>query len=298
MVNKKYTIQDVKQALEAEGYKLVSSEYVHCEERLDYLCPKGHRGKMRWITFRRGSRCHKCAKCKRLTIQEVTEAFEAEGYTLLSVYSNNRSKLKFKCPHGHNGTTCWMIWERGHRCAECAGNKKYEIGHIKQEFEKEGYILLSPTYEGALIKLAYTCPEGHTGSISWTKFQSGHRCPQCREWKGEKLLKEILQQLFPDQEIRQYDNLEFLNRQTVDFSIREKKLAFEYDGRQHFEPVCYGGMSLDQAEENFNLQQEWDQRKKTLCSMHQYHLIRIAYNEELTLATLKRKIEGELPETV
>lgn len=293
-MNRKYTIDIVRQAFEAEGYQLISTKYVHCEAKLDYICPEGHRGQMRWITFRRGSRCRKCAGCKRLTSQEVANAFKAEGYILLSNYSNNRSNLEFKCPNGHSGTTCWMIWERGHRCAECVGNKRYEIEDIRQEFEKEGYILLSSIYKGALVKLNYTCPKGHTRSISWTKFQSGHRCPLCREWKGEKQLKKVLRQIFQNYKIRQYDNLGFLNRQTVDFSIREKRLAFEYDGRQHFEPVCYGGISFEQAKENLKLQQEWDRRKETLCDQHQYCLIRIPYNEELNSITLQRKIESEL----
>ena len=57
--------------------------------------------------------------------------------------------------------------------------KKKTIEEIKQAFEKEGYILLSTEYINAHNKLDYICPKGHRHSITWSKFNTGRRCPKC-----------------------------------------------------------------------------------------------------------------------
>jgi very-short-patch-repair endonuclease len=137
-------------------------------------------------------------------------------------------------------------------------------------------------------KLDYRCPKGHCRQITWSDFKQGYRCPICRERKKEKQLGEILENIFPGK-IRHLDNLGFLGRQSVDYSVCESRMAFEYDGRQHFEPVMFGS-DKEQAELNFILQQERDERKNRLCKENNYCLIRISYREKLSLKNIKRKI--------
>ncbi len=132
---------------------------------------------------------------KKYTIEEIRLKFEKEEYKLLSKkYINNKQKLEYICPEGHKGSITYNHFQRGTRCAECAGNKKKIIGEIKPKFEKEGYILLSKEYRGANYKLEYICSKGHKGSISWSSFQQGKRCNKCKieaqsgennnNWKG------------------------------------------------------------------------------------------------------------------
>jgi hypothetical protein len=57
--------------------------------------------------------------------------------------------------------------------------KKLTIEYIRDEFEKEGYTLLSEEYVGSGKKLDYICSKGHEHSITWGHWQQGHRCKYC-----------------------------------------------------------------------------------------------------------------------
>jgi hypothetical protein len=47
--------------------------------------------------------------------------FEKEGYQLLTVeYKNNRQKLNYICPNGHQHSIIWNSWQQGKRCPTCA----------------------------------------------------------------------------------------------------------------------------------------------------------------------------------
>lgn len=50
---------------------------------------------------------------------------------------------------------------------------------VKNQFEKEGYELLSGKYINCKQKLVYRCPNGHEHSISWSGWKKGRRCPYC-----------------------------------------------------------------------------------------------------------------------
>jgi len=58
-------------------------------------------------------------------------------------------------------------------------SKKLTYGFVKEQFEKEGYCLLSEIYINAYLKLEYVCINGHKHSISWNSWQQGKRCPYC-----------------------------------------------------------------------------------------------------------------------
>ena len=58
-------------------------------------------------------------------------------------------------------------------------SKKLTYEFVKDQFEKEGYTLLSKEYKSAKVKLKYICPIGHEGTICWGNWQSGGRCRIC-----------------------------------------------------------------------------------------------------------------------
>jgi len=45
---RKLTYEFVKESFEKEGYKLLSEEYINCEQKLDYICSKGHGHSIGW----------------------------------------------------------------------------------------------------------------------------------------------------------------------------------------------------------------------------------------------------------
>jgi hypothetical protein len=59
--------------------------------------------------------------------------------------------------------------------------------------------------------------------------------------------------------------------------INKKRSFIEYDGRQHFEPIKFGGMSEEQAEVNLTKSKIRDNLKNEFCKDKGLRLLRIAY---------------------
>lgn len=194
------TYASIKAEFESEGYMLLSTEYVGCEGRLNYICPEGHTGSTCRHRWGRGQRCKKCGynsagKKLQLKIKDIKENFSSEGYILLTkVYTRNTQRLDFICPKGHKYYITWLSWKQGGRCAVCSGTVRHTIDFIKYNFEQEGYTLLTKDYINNKQKLDYICSAGHKHSITWNDWSAGYRCPICWQisitgpnslmWKG------------------------------------------------------------------------------------------------------------------
>ena len=180
MGGKRITIEYVRQKFEKEGYKLLTTDYIDAHKKLEYICPKNHRGSISWSAFQQGIRCAECAGKKKKDINFIRQEFEKEGYQLLTTnYINAQQKLEYICPKGHRSSITWSSWQQGTRCLECTGKKKKNIKFIRKGFEKEGYQLLTKKYKNNLQKLEYICSKGHKGSITWGSWSGGHRCAEC-----------------------------------------------------------------------------------------------------------------------
>jgi hypothetical protein len=109
---------------------LLTTEYENAKQKLDYICPNGHKHKICWNDFRNGKRCPYCYGNIKYRIEFIKKQFEKEGYMLLSKeYKNNRHKLDYICPDGHSGSIVWGNWCRGSRCSMCAYINKYGPNH-------------------------------------------------------------------------------------------------------------------------------------------------------------------------
>lgn len=314
--HKRITLVFVKKQFAKEKYKVLSDTCTKASQPISFLCPNNHEGKMSWSNFQQGHRCAACNGNQKHTIEYARQQFAKEGYSLLSKqYIGAHSKLDYKCPKGHLGKVEWVSFLRGTRCAKCSIQmtklKKIQtllnkrgikcdasdaqqvfFEYIKQCYQKIGYQLLSSYYKNCFEKLEVKCNKGHTYQATWNNFYNlQQRCPVCHELRHEKLLGEMLEQLYPRQVVRQ-SNLTFLGKLRADFAVPTLNLAFEYDGEHHFRPVRYGGMSLERAKKCFIKQQERDRQKEQLCKKNGYRLIHIAYYENLYIENIKQKIHG------
>jgi hypothetical protein len=57
--------------------------------------------------------------------------------------------------------------------------KKLTYEFVRNNFEENGYVLLSKEYRNSRTKLYYTCSKGHKHSIKWNDWKEKHRCPSC-----------------------------------------------------------------------------------------------------------------------
>ncbi len=123
--------EDVKAVIEAEGYTLISKEYVNKRTDLDMVCHAGHTTSMTFSNWQCGFRCKHCARNVRFTIDFVRAKFKEFGYTLLSTeYVNQKQKLIYKCPYGHEHTITFTDWYNGgYRCPTCYAIKMSGAGN-------------------------------------------------------------------------------------------------------------------------------------------------------------------------
>lgn len=99
-----------------------------------------------------------------------------------------------------------------------------------------------------------------------------------------KLLK-VLREIFPNEIIRKHDR-KVLYGLELDFLIYNKRIAFEYDGEQHFDKLLYNKLYGSGFEE----QQKRDRLKDKLCVKRNIKLIRIKYNDRITKSNILRKL--------
>ena len=71
-----------------------------------------------------------------------------------------------------------------------------------------------------------------------------------------------------------------------DFKFINHKIVIEFDGKQHTEPIRFGGVSREKADENFNTIKLCDKLKDEFCRENDYKMIRISYLEFPNILTI------------
>lgn len=110
------------------------------------------------------------------------------------------------------------------------------------------------------------------------------------KWKSEELVFECVRKIFKNKEVVHQYRPYYLHTGTgqlsYDVFVCGLNIAFEYQGKQHFEPVeLFGG------EENFKKQQERDKIKKELSEKNGIQLIYINYWEDINVNLIKEKLK-------
>ena len=216
---------------------------------------------------------------KKLTIEHIREKFNERGYTLLTEeYINSKQKLEYMCPNGHKNEITWSHFQQGTGCSYCSKNAKLTIEQVREAFEKEGYILLSKDYINSNTKLKYLCPNGHEHEITWNDFRSGYRCPFCKEYKGEKVIRLLLEELNIEYKTQyKFKDCKYKNVLKFDFYLPKYNMCIEYDGEGHYQAINWGGKGEDFAKRRLKSCQIRDGIKTQYCKDNNINLLRIPY---------------------
>lgn len=178
----KYTIEYIKMFIEREGYKLNTEIYEGAHIKMEVICPKSHIFLISWTNFQQGRRCPVCKTDKmRLSYNYVKEQIEKEGFKLLSKkYMDNETKLKMRCPNGHELLMRYNNFHQGNRCQKCSYyEKRHTIEYVREKMKKEEFELLSNEYKNNTTRLKVRCPKGHEIETVWANFNNGTRCAKC-----------------------------------------------------------------------------------------------------------------------
>lgn len=180
MMSSKYTLEEVRSELLKEGYILLSDEYINSKTKLKTICPNGHLYNVSFDKWKSGRRCLCQTGKSRITFEKIKKCFEDRSYVLLSTEcTSTKQYLDYICPNGHKHSIRADHFMNGHGCPYCAGRPVLNIKVIREEFEKDGYVLLTDEYINSSQKLYYICPNGHKHYITWANWKTGYRCPEC-----------------------------------------------------------------------------------------------------------------------
>lgn len=230
----------------------------------------------------------------RASIQELIRfAINKGGILVSETYKNCQEPLIWKCSKGHNWSATWNnIKYRKSWCPKCAkqvrGNRKYTTADLQAfAIQKQGK-LLSIRYLGQNRKHIWSCVYNHKWLAKWKdiKYDSTW-CPTCSSFKKEleckAIFENIFNKLFIKQKIIPTKNGYKLE---LDGYNKELKIAFEYNGYQHYTYPNY----WHKTQERFIKLQQNDIIKKQWCIDNNIILIIIPYTEN----NLKQYIEKEL----
>jgi len=236
-------------------------------------------------------------------------AIENDGYCQSDIYINNSSKITWMCNKKH-------IWQASLRSVkdnntwcphiECFGKKihnskwKNRISECDKIASNKNGFCLTRNYIDTKTKMHWKCSCGYEWFSIFDHVRRGSWCPQCsNKNKTQKKLFNIIKDIFPNKKILyNFKGFDWLKTnsghyQELDIYIPDLKLAIEYDGRQHFEPVCFGGIDIEKAKINLNKTKNLDKIKDIKILQHSediFYFIRFNYKEKITEKYIYKKL--------
>ena len=119
------------------------------------------------------------------TLEEVTAAFEARGYTLLTKdYKNSLQRLPYSCskhPDKELYITFSELNNDGRGCVYCAGLNKPTYDEVVRTYRSLGLTLIESEYRNQRTKMRYICDK-HDDVIQESIYKTvkkGHGCRLC-----------------------------------------------------------------------------------------------------------------------
>jgi hypothetical protein len=135
--NAKLNIEFIRAEFKKEGYILLTTVYKNAHQKLEYICPRGHKHSVRWNNWKQGGRCPCFSNNTKLNIESIRAEFAKEGYILLTkVYKNAKQKLEYICPRGHRHSVNWENWnsKAKQRCPKCNNNHVSKWEKVVKKF--------------------------------------------------------------------------------------------------------------------------------------------------------------------
>ena len=156
---RRFSLLQVKEFIESfEGYKLLSSEYLGANKKLEIMCPRGHVFYKNYNKFRDGERCSVCAESKgeyksRQYLESLNINFESQ-YTFSDCKNIEPLRFDFAVFYNIEKTKLAFLYEYDgeFHYFPIEGNRKLKyqqrLDHIKDDYCKQNNI--------PLIRIPYT----------------------------------------------------------------------------------------------------------------------------------------------
>ena len=269
----------------SKGGRLVSIEYENNSSLLEWECKETHQWSARWNNIKNGNTwCKQCIGLSKPNIDELQRyALSKDGLLISTEYINAYTKMLWQCRENHQWTVNWNdVKNNNHWCPHCAGNAKITSEYILIYLNKHhpGCIWHNPDkYKNNRTKLHITCNHGHDITPTWSDIQSKKSwCRACVKFNSvhETMCYDIINKLLPGFE-REYvincDN----HKYRLDGYNKDFKIAFEYNGEQHYNETHYNHHAKNGSMQEFIDLQYRDSEKVKYCIKNDITLITIPY---------------------
>jgi hypothetical protein len=204
------------------------------------------------------------------------------GRCLSDEYTNGRTPLQWECKEGHDWWQKPENVRQGHWCNECAietkrrNNTNLTIEEMRELAARKGGKCISTVYRNVYYALEWECALGHQWPSAPANIIAGCWCPECAQGLSERICRAILESMFRASFPRIRPDW-LLGREGLSLELdgycARLKLAFEYQGAQHFVEVRQFRMD----KRRLAALQDRDEIKRARCREHGVTLIEIPY---------------------
>jgi hypothetical protein len=304
-VPKKLTIEECKAVAIKNGGRCLSDKYHNNYTKMLWECKSGHQWKAKFSNVKFGHWCGKCASIKntkKLKLHDglkKAKAWAAKrgGDCLSKEYMRSHNHMLWQCKLGHTWSATFANIKQGYWCPNCAG-QVVTIDDCHAIAYKNGGKYVSDIYTNAKTKMLWECGQGHQWKARYNDIQQGRWCPLCASCKTQKLLFDIIQDIYPLYDVEfNYRGFDWLggktSKQEIDIFVKGVGVAIEYQGEQHFMPVRFGGITREKAVKNLKYVQKLDKIKKRKILEHKDDInffIEFTYKDKINIKNVKDKL--------
>ncbi len=244
-----------------------------------------------------------CSKVTRYSTDDIKLMAHKRNIIFLSNYNNMMTQCIWQCMLCNHKwqTTVNHIKNMGTGCPKCVNKNRprpltTNIQDARRIAKQAGFKFISSIFHGMKKKHEWQCKNGHVWETTPTHIKGGNKCPTCsrnRRTKKcrfitERLVRSIFEQLTSKKFPSDWHTLG--NGQQLDGYCPELKIAFEYNGPQHYHTTPYWNTTNDELKK----QQERDNRKTTLCNSLGIIKIDVPYSVAKPAKRLEKFIKMEL----
>jgi len=301
MCRSNHGIEELRDVAKARHGRLADTVFIGVDEKYTWECEFHHQWDAIGSSIKNtGQWCRVCKnEGQKHNIEMARElAYAAGGECLSDIYIGSSEKLKWKCVCGNIWESSYASIKRGSWCPICRRNV-HSIMEAADLAAENGGFCLTTRYKNMTTKMSWECHLGHRWEATFGSIKRGTWCPYCStKSRSQKEIFEVLRELFSGDIVYNYRGFDWLRsdktgaRLEIDIYIKSASVAIEYDGKQHFKPVNFGGCSDSSAADNLDKTKYNDRLKDRLIgdSDDVKYFVRFNYKEKITKDLVIKKL--------
>lgn len=273
-ISKRYTQEEANNFFKKQNLTLLET-YTQLQKAIKCKCDIcGYERKTNLGNVIKGTKCPKCSKKLKYTIEQCREKFKNLNMTLMNIeYFGKEKTMNYICDIcKYEGKKSLGSINAGQDCPKCALEKtRYTNNELKNMFEKHNIIFLERNINNK--KLKAKCKQcNYEWETDTTGIKRGNGCPKCFIKKNERYVIKTVEEILNTTFIIN-DNKLLGNKLQCDGVNHELKLIIEVNGIQHY---VWPSIYFD-TKEKFIQQQKRDKIKKIRAKKLGYNFIVVPY---------------------